>query len=381
MTSTTKPSLKRTVAVIGPVPAAVPAKKAKVFRHDAKRSFHTYPQCNLTCQYVMDYFLNTIFEGREGTRVRACEEKHNNGDPHVHAIAKVTKKFATRNPRWADIVGPDGTVFHGRYEPVRSWAAACKYVCKGDDPVFVDNFPEGEEEVNTTSVWEELITIAKASGLRKAMDHLVTNHPEEFVRRGDQIRRNLALVSAPSKAVIPDHFRFKANPPFIDEWLAGACNKALWMKGASGLGKTAKAIELLTIDGQSPLIVSSLDATLMYDPQIHSGILFDDFSPKAIGMSEQQCIHLLCNEYDRSVKARYKDAIIPKGTKKIFCSNVSIWPTASVQLSRRMKYWHVVTDLRDIDPGSNIDQADSANEPPLEAFMDFPINTGFIHVD
>lgn len=379
-----KPALKRQLAVIGEavtdvvVPPKKKRSKKKRYHHTAKMGFFTY-HGDLRCQYVLDYFVGTVFKDRGDVLCRVCEEIcPKTKRPHVHVVTKAKKKVDTHDPRWADIVGPDGTVYHGEYEMVRSWPKACNYVKKGDDPVFVDNFPPEVEVIDTTR-WEDLIDIAKASGLNKAMAHLVEHHPEEFVKRGDQVRRNLALVSVPSKATIPSHFVFLPDHPRITVWKEQFMHDlVLWLKGESGFGKTAYAIDLLTIDDRGPLVVSTLDTLLEFREEIHTGIIFDDFDCR--DMSEQSTIHLLDSDLRRDIKVRYKNAHIPAHTPKIFCSNVNIWPSANKQIKRRIFYFPVRSDLRLLEDSSEADKG-TAYQPPLSAFMDFPEDTGFVFRD
>lgn len=86
----------------------------------------------------------------------------------------------------------------------------------------------------------------------------------------------------------------------------------LW--GPPGIGKTSFA----KAHFQNPLVVSHTDDLLEFTPD-HDGIIFDDMSFKHLPRSAQ--IHITDTDEDRSIHCRYRCAMIPAGTKKIFCTN------------------------------------------------------------
>jgi len=86
----------------------------------------------------------------------------------------------------------------------------------------------------------------------------------------------------------------------------------LW--GESGCGKTTLARCLLP----KALIVSHIDDLASYSDN-HCGIIFDDMSFKHIPREAQ--IHLLDTDLPRSIHVRYKTALIPANTPKIFTTN------------------------------------------------------------
>ncbi len=85
--------------------------------------------------------------------------------------------------------------------------------------------------------------------------------------------------------------------------------------GASGIGKTEFACAVLP----GALMVSHMDDLLNFDPSIHSGIIFDDVSIDHFPRSAQ--IHIVDQTQTRSIHCRYRAAIIPSHTKKIFTTN------------------------------------------------------------
>lgn len=97
-----------------------------------------------------------------------------------------------------------------------------------------------------------------------------------------------------------------------DDW------RVLYIWGPSGYCKTQYAVTLF----ENPLIVSTFDWLGKFKPDFHDGIVFDDVCCKDIPRSTM--IHLLDWDMDRTIRIRYKDAFIPKNTKKVFTSNMPV---------------------------------------------------------
>lgn len=91
------------------------------------------------------------------------------------------------------------------------------------------------------------------------------------------------------------------------------CTQIIW--GTSGIGKTEFACAILP----GALLVSHLDDLNVFDPNQHTGIIFDDVDIKQRPRTGQ--IHIVDQTQDRSIHIRYSCAFIPKGTKKIFTTN------------------------------------------------------------
>jgi len=92
-------------------------------RIQAKGWFLTYPRCGLSKEALLDGLQHT------GTIVEyvIAIEKHEDGEPHLHAFLKYEKKVTFRQDKW-DVEG-----YHGNYQVAKSWAAVKKYVEKDGD--------------------------------------------------------------------------------------------------------------------------------------------------------------------------------------------------------------------------------------------------------
>lgn len=87
------------------------------------------------------------------------------------------------------------------------------------------------------------------------------------------------------------------------------------LQGAPGCGKTQFALAHF----KQPLLVTHIDTLLTYNPKYHDGIIFDDMDFKHWHRTHQ--IHITDWDNTRQIHCRYRVAIIPKHTQKIFVCN------------------------------------------------------------
>lgn len=83
--------------------------------------FLTYPQCDVSKENALEYFKSIgITEGI------VCEEKHEDGSPHLHAYIKLIEPIELKKaPTHFDIEG-----HHGNYQAARSWRSVKNYIQK-----------------------------------------------------------------------------------------------------------------------------------------------------------------------------------------------------------------------------------------------------------
>lgn len=99
----------------------------KSFKLHGKTFFLTYPQCPLDKQAVADMLATKgiIVKGLIG------QEKHQDGNLHIHAYCKYLKEIQTRNMKYFDIEH-EGEIYHGNYQVAREPIKVLKYVTKDD---------------------------------------------------------------------------------------------------------------------------------------------------------------------------------------------------------------------------------------------------------
>jgi len=122
-----KPTGKRK----GPRKARMGARKVakeRGFRLAAKQLFLTYPICPLKAETVLSQLQDIV----PVVDYIVAEEKHADGQPHVHVYLKCDKKIDTTNARLFDLTCPDdGTIYHGNYQGCTSGFRVQRYCKKG----------------------------------------------------------------------------------------------------------------------------------------------------------------------------------------------------------------------------------------------------------
>lgn len=99
--------------------------------------------------------------------------------------------------------------------------------------------------------------------------------------------------------------------PLLDEW-----SRSIIIWGEPGVGKSQYALAHF----KSALMVSNINDLKSFNKAIHDGIIFDDMS--FTHMPREVQIHLVDQDFDRSIRVMYGIMTIPAHTKKIFTTNV-----------------------------------------------------------
>ncbi|AXH74718.1 MAG: Rep catalytic domain protein [Cressdnaviricota sp.] len=113
----------------------------KKFNLQSKGFFLTYPQCPAPRNVLKEMLESkgSIDKGIIG------QEKHADGNLHLHAYVKYKTQVHTRNCKYFDIEYEDKT-YHGKYEPAKSAIASIKYVTKHDtEPLELGDMDHEQE--------------------------------------------------------------------------------------------------------------------------------------------------------------------------------------------------------------------------------------------
>lgn len=103
----------------------------------AKGWFLTYPQCPASPRSCLED-LEDKLKDKRGLKIVEyviCQEKHESGDPHLHAFIKLDKRIRFSKTLFDFIF--DGKDYHGHYEAAKSWRAVKDYVVK--DGNYISN--------------------------------------------------------------------------------------------------------------------------------------------------------------------------------------------------------------------------------------------------
>lgn len=141
------------------------------------------------------------------------------------------------------------------------------------------------------------------------LQEIAIAHSELFIRYSAGVRSLYSLLSQALEPMV-------LNGPFpwgVDHDFS---QQSLFLWGESGIGKTQYALTLF----ERPLLVTHLDQLRLYDARRFDGIVFDDMSFAHLPRESQ--IHLLDTAQPRAIHVRYGLATIPRGTRKVFTSNL-----------------------------------------------------------
>jgi len=164
----------------------------------------TYPKCDLSKESLLDH-LRTLDVVDEYV---ICEEKHQDGSPHLHAHVKFQKGFKKGEFRIFDLKD-----YTGHYEPTKSRAGAIKY-CQKEG-----NF--------LTNLSDEAVLTPQAKRAKFVHEVLTVKSLPDLIRDGD-IRWDQAKSAAYAKQVLMKPIRRD-----------GVCG--IWIQGKPGVGKSHKA--------------------------------------------------------------------------------------------------------------------------------------------
>ncbi|QKQ15097.1 Rep [Trichosanthes kirilowii geminiviridae] len=207
------------------------------FRLHARNFFLTYPNCG-DKSGCFNFLKNKFSDSLSFLLV--AKETHESGEPHLHAVVSLTRKWDCRNPRALDF-----NDFHGDYKAARDLTASVTY-CKKDDP---EPLVYGEEPGSTKRKWQ---VARRAETFDSFMDAVADADYKSFVVFHDKIESFARKKFKSDPIVYTDPFPESWLPNTVmDSWAidnivnwvpsAAIRPKSLILVGDSRLGKTAWA--------------------------------------------------------------------------------------------------------------------------------------------
>lgn len=266
------------------------------FNVNAKVFFLTYPQAHSI--QGKESLLELLLDKRDGVRY-ACvaKELHEDGSPHYHAVIAYDRRYNCKNERFFDVAG-----CHPNIQSARSFDAVRQYIEKDGDFVVHGELPAEKQSLSarcaasTRTEWEKYCVSAS----------IPFAYCESFWQREHPV----------DVYTINEGHDYGAIGPQLDGFAYDDYERALVLIGPTGCGKTSWAIK----NAPKPaILVSHIDRLRDYDPNKHKSIIFDDMVFKHMPVQAQ--IHLVDYHLPRDIHCRYRTAVIPARTPKIFTCN------------------------------------------------------------
>lgn len=285
------------------------------FKFDSQAFFLTYPHSEVTHDELAEHIRSIAAVDW----LRVCTERHADGEPHLHAVGRFSKRFQTRNERIFDCQGR-----HPKIEPVRSVGRALAYVSKDGnytdyglvparqckrDWAAIRDAAGGDEEEWLRVVFEEKIPQHVAKRLRELHESVDVD-----LDSYDGRPVNSALETLPAT------------------W------ESMLVIGEPGIGKTGWAMKACP---RPCLLVKHVDTLRCYRSGYHASILFDDIEFKHMPRATQ--LQLCDFENQCQVHVRYGVAVIPAHVPRLFLCNPGCEPfieDAAIQ-GRRLRVFRI----------------------------------------
>jgi hypothetical protein len=304
--------------------------KEKAFRIYSKKLFLTYPQCDISLEDTFNQLkmkLSTFIV----SEYLLVHENHNdlsvNIGKHIHVFIECKKKFQTTDEKFFDLVNTEGKVFHGNYQGCKKKNSTLEYLLK--DVLDINQTLVSKElryKITQDGLMmgyhEALIELAEQGKIKEAMQLLKKEDPKGYVKSYDSIQQSLQSIFL-EKVGIKKRFKledFVIPKEILENIEKNIQNKALYIKGESGTGKT-QMIKTLLIEhfNKNPLIINNFDSLREYKKNTHDAIVFDDCS--LAELNREQLIKLLDLEESVTLKARYSNIRLEENLTRIFISN------------------------------------------------------------
>lgn len=182
-----------------------------MLKFDNKGYFYTYSQCPLSKQKVLETIQNAwLLLNKKVQNYVVCEEKHEDGNPHLHAFISLDRPFRGQvDARFCDVEG-----YHPSIETVRKTPEACIAYCQKDSN-YLTNMAL-DKKVTKEDIAKELM-----SG--KPLVEIVQTYPK-YLFGYSRLKQDLFMYQLDLKKLEP---------------LLRPCG--IWIGGPSGCGKSTIA--------------------------------------------------------------------------------------------------------------------------------------------
>lgn len=265
-------------------------------------------------EFTKEDLLNYLKTLEHSSYALVCEEKHENGETHFHALVQFSKKRDIRNQRYFDYGN-----CHPNIQVTRNVKEWMEY-CKKDGDYIEDGSPP----------YVSLVDQCKAA--RSKLDWL-----EHCVNTGipfGYCQEMWGICHSERDVVTLDEGEEYEGA--IEERLSDfeydfGSKKSLVLIGTSGCGKTTWAKRRIP---KPALFITHIDQLKHLGPE-HKGIIFDDMVFKHIPTQGQ--IHLVDQYNANAIHRRYGTTTLPAGLPRVFTCNEDPLDLQYPAIARRVR--------------------------------------------
>nr|UMP08212.1 replication associated protein [Bean golden yellow mosaic virus] len=292
------------------------------FRVQSKNYFLTYPRCSIPKEEALSQ-LQKIHTATNKKFIKVCEERHENGEPHLHALIQFEGKFVCTNKRLFDLVSSTrSTHFHPNIQGAKSSSDVKKYIDKDGVTIEWGQFQVdgrsargGQQSAN-----DSYAKALNADSIESALTILKEEQPKDYVLHNHNIRSNLEriFVKAPEPWVPPFPLSSFINVPVVmQEWVEDYFGRgsaarperpiSIIVEGDSRTGKTMWARSL----GPHNYLSGHLDFnSRVYSNAVEYNVI-DDISPNYLKLKHWK--ELIGAQKDWQSNCKYGKPVQIKG--------------------------------------------------------------------
>lgn len=310
-------------------------KRHKTNRLQGRIWFLTYSQTEYSKQEtlndIIDKLSTKLIDLKEWV---ICQETHKDGGHHIHCLLKLNKQlelYSNQVNNWWNINNRSADQKVIKCNNKKEIIDKINYCLKEDNsPIISEGFIKLNSYKNNIEAIKKSIELAKEGKINEALNIQIDNNPRDYILYGNNIQSNLEKLNNKNDYTMYDIQSFNI-PEKIQNWLNNYSNHyVLWIKGPTGIGKTSLAMSLF----DKPLLIRHKEG--LKKLKDHDVLVFDDMNFNN-GIREE-AIHLTDMKQPSEINVKHGSITIPKGMKRIFCSNVDIWPTDYSGALRRRVY-------------------------------------------
>lgn len=294
------------------------------FRLQSKNFSITFPQCAVSKKDALERILR-LCPSPKGVIV--CQEKHADGEPHLHIGLFLNDRLRTRDPNYFDCIAQK----HGNYQSTRVPAAWVEYCRKEDSsPEIYGTLPTPRSKASTSSKATE---IAEMINSGSTLDQVQEMQPGYFLLHKRKIEDYAAFIAQKQQRLSIK--KLKMPLPYtgqdpdtqsICDWLntnlfqsRSFKSKQLLISGPANSLKTSLMEKLSTYVRiyHPPIIEAFFDS---YSDDDYDLVFFDEFR----GQQTCQWMNLFLQGSQMSIRKKGTQAMKRKNLPCVICSNFSV---------------------------------------------------------